>query len=142
MNESKLRESLLRQHTTTTVENELQFLRELLETEQRRRWKLTGWTIITWIAWPVCILLLVFAKFLCKTGSTPSATPIAPPSAFLNAIFLIIIGIVGSAVVILPVAGVVLLMLSILAKRSAVCQSDLTDSLATSARNAPHQENC
>lgn len=141
MNEPELREALLQQRAILTVEAELKLLRGLLETEQRRTWKLAKWTLITWIGWPVCVLLsFLLVRLFAMAPRSPGELP-ATPNAILNAIVQISVCIVVVGVVILPVAGVVLLIMFVSSRRSTASQFAIADRVTVLANHAQADEN-
>jgi hypothetical protein len=125
MSESLLKNQLLQQNGAVPVEAELNVLRKLVENEQRRARRLVRWTIGVWAVW-IVMLALMFAFYILSyspnaNGSSATTMPIhghqgaAGKEMVLAAIMVAVV--VG--VLLLPVAGIIVLILSVLARRSA-----------------------
>ncbi len=117
MSESKMREALLKQAGTSSVDSELRTLTAIMEADDRRSRRLTRWTIAVWIVWPVCVAtLFLFPVYMAR--SDPAAPP-QPPNAFVDAVVLGLVMVIAAGAVILPVIGTVLLILTVFSRRSA-----------------------
>ncbi len=106
MNDDSMRESLLRQHTSTTVA--VQMLYDLLDAENRRVRRLTHWTWVVWLLW--FVLTALYVLLAVNTYMRPE-----PPSVSVFVVtwpfFLVLVP--------LAVIGGVLLVELMLARRSA-----------------------
>jgi hypothetical protein len=141
MNENKLRESLLRQNAASSVEAELQALHGLMDSEERRARRLTMWTLAVWASWfalvaAMFVLFLLLPLFVQPPAVQPPAAPVAQAandqgivSTAVAAILRTIVSLMLIAAVLLPAAGLILLILQILTRRSATL-SQLRASIA------------
>jgi hypothetical protein len=127
MSESELREALLEQNGSTSVETELNVLNGLVEAEDRRARRLKFWTIAVWVIW-LAMLVVMFvatARVVERAHLTPTppapwpSTQPAPRPGLMVAVglfnvSLLLIGIAGMSLL-----GTVLLVLLMLSRRSA-----------------------
>lgn len=117
MSEPKMREALLTQGGTSSVDAELKTLTAIMQAEGHRSRRLTRWTIAVWIVWPVCVVaLFLFPVYMAR--SDPAAPP-QPPNAFVDTVVLGLVMAIAAGAVILPVLGTVLLILTVFSRRSA-----------------------
>ncbi len=132
MSKNAMRESLLQQNATASVEAEIERMHGLMDAENRRARRLTTWTIVVWSAWFAAVVLmfvvyLLVPAFMAKpAAAAPPAAPAAPAAqqegfagTFVTVIVMTAALVTLVSVVLLPVAGVILLILQILARRSA-----------------------
>lgn len=123
MSDDELRVALLNQENPMTSADELKLLRDLMESEQRRAGRLVRWTVAAWSAWGVCLVLMLLLPMWMARQATPAGQPPVPatqPGLLIDLVTstVSIVLIVGA--IALPVAGVVLLILSVAASRSAM----------------------
>jgi hypothetical protein len=125
MNENSMRESLLRQQTAASVETELNALRQLVESENRRCRRLTKWTLAVWCAWFLSVFLMFALPVLLarEPGAAAPAAPAAHAEGMLDkalqAIALVAVFAMLLSAVALPAVGIVLLVMQFFARRSA-----------------------
>jgi len=99
----------------------LKLLRDLMESEQRRARRLVRWTVAVWSAWGLCLaLMLLLPMWMAKPGTPAGQPPVPPtqPGLLMNLVtstvgIVLIVGAIA-----LPMAGVILLGLSVAAGRS------------------------
>lgn len=124
MSESSMREALLTQASDPASGPGLKMLHDVVESENRRARRLAKWTIGVWIAWPLAILLAVLLYALVSRASFQAApaAPAPPQSTFVD-MFLVVVSVIGAgsflAALVLPVIGIILLVFTVLARRSA-----------------------
>ena len=123
MSEPKLRDVLIKQNGTAGVDGGLDMLDRLLDQEERRVRRLKRWTIAVWVAWVACILLnLVLWMAAHRSGPPPATAPVVPStssSGALALIMMLIILISMAGIFGLPIVGLVLLVMTFVARRSA-----------------------
>jgi hypothetical protein len=131
MNESNLRDSLLKQNGVGSVEAELKTLSGLIETEHQRARRLRFWTLSVWGLWLLVILLLVMVVSsihpvhrIPQSGAQTTTLPTnAGGGASTPVHSYSLIGLLFLPMLVgffcLPVVGVILLVLTFLARRSA-----------------------
>jgi hypothetical protein len=140
MNESEMREPLLRQNGGPSVEAELKMLRKLMDAETRRIGRLKHWTIGIWAVW-LAVVVVTFGAYGFLAGPAPKALPAvqreapagqAPPkesSPLLSAITMIVVFLLFACVAGLPIVGIIFLVILMLSPRSATV-TQLRSSLA------------
>ena len=117
MSASKIRDALLTQSDTSSVEAELKMLNAIMQTEDRRSRRLTRWTLAVWIGWVVCVtLMFLWPLLLTQTG--PPAPP-QPQSTFVSAMSVALTVVILVGAIFLPVVGSVLLVLAVFSRRTA-----------------------
>jgi len=127
---SNLRDALLKENGVSSVETELKTLHALVATQDRRARRLTFWTIAVWALWILSLIssLIIYAALERSTSATPATQPFAqvavssstPSSSQSHRLPAALIA--GTSLVlllILPLVGIVLLIMMILARRSA-----------------------
>ena len=128
MSENAMRESLLRQNATASVEAELKMLHGLMDAENRRARRLTTWTWVVWCVWfGVVVLMFVVYPLLGRKKPAAAQQPAVPAAQaaprdevpFIGVVILATVPLMLIAAVLLPPAGIILLILQILARRSA-----------------------
>jgi len=141
MSEKELRDALLKQNGAGhagPLEAELTALQRLVDAEQRRMRRLTIWVIIVWGVWLLMIIAGLGAPMLAYQSArsdrpvpptTPSVETTQPAAAATDQshrrarqvpLYGVIIGcLVFALVLALPIAGVVLLIMMILGRRTA-----------------------
>jgi hypothetical protein len=125
MNEDSMRESLLRQQAATSVETELNALRQLVESENRRCRHLARWTLAVWCVWLLAVVLMFALPILNARKPHEAAVPPAPAApgsvldTSLQVIGLFAVTAMAISVVALPPVGIVLLVMQFFARRSA-----------------------
>lgn len=141
MSEKELRDALLKQNGGAhpgPLDAELSALQRLVDAEKRRMRRLTIWTIIVWCAWVLMIMAGLGAPMLAyqsarSDGPVPPTTqPVETTQPAATSIdqshrrarqvplYGVIIGCVVFALVLgLPIAGLVLLIMMILGRRTA-----------------------
>ena len=78
MSDNAMRESLLRQNASASVEAELKMLHGLMDAENRRARRLTTWTIIVWSVWFGLVVLLFVLYPLLAYNPAPAQQPAVP----------------------------------------------------------------
>ena len=133
MNETSMREGLLQQNGKAAVDAELGRLNQIVALEQRRVRRLRRWTIVAWLWVLLAFVLQVLMVNLsrAKPGSYDTTQPASAPAAPLaakpesgrgNIVVNVIVLVLGAVMVagffVIPV-GIVLLVMLILAHRTA-----------------------
>lgn len=130
MSENTFKSELLKQNGKSAVDEEVSRLHRTIEAEQRRVRRLVWWTIGVWVIWILMISVsLVVPIVLSRTNAPPpaaTALPISPPPAHhpihsgWEAALGVIVGVlIVAAFFGLPVAGVILVLMLILTRRTA-----------------------
>lgn len=120
MSEDELRKALLQRESTVAPEEELKLLRDLIQSEQRRVSSLGRWTLVTWTGWGMCLaLMLIMPHWLARPAGAAAQPGLLPEALFNFAMHALAI-VIGVGAIVLPIAGVVLLILYIVASRSAM----------------------
>jgi hypothetical protein len=130
MSENPLKNELLKQNGKSPVDQEVSRLHAIIAAEERRVRRLTFWTIGVWAVWILMVSLSVgIPMVLYRTAQhTPTSQPAAAAPAPVahhtpgtaTAIFATVVGIVLIvAFVGLPLAGVVLVIMLIVTRRTA-----------------------
>jgi hypothetical protein len=133
------REALLKQNGETSVEAQLQVFDDLVKADRRQARRLTIWTISVWAVWVTMIAVGLGLPMVLSASApraarppqeaiTPATTTVSVPVPAQNnanpgglmPLVAAILGVVVMAVFFgLPIAGVVLLVMMIAARRSA-----------------------
>lgn len=116
MSASKIRDALLTQCDTSSVEAELKMLNAIMQAEDRRSRRLARWTLAVWIGWVVCVTFMFLLPLLLTQSGPP-----APPqlqSAFVDAVTIVSTIVILVGAVFLPVIGSVLLVLAVFSRRT------------------------
>jgi len=129
MPKSEMKEALLKQSGPTTVEAELVMLKGLVESEHRRARWLRFWTIAVWGTFFAVLAVLIVARpFRTERApdvpvgvqpAIPAAPVVAKASPLMSMLGVSVVTLLLLALVALPPAGIVLLILMVLAHRSA-----------------------
>lgn len=130
MSENTFKNELLKQNGKSAVDEEVSRLHRTIEAEQRRVRRLVWWTIGVWVIWILMISVsLVMPMVLSRTNAPPPAAttlPINPPPAHhpihsgWEAALGVIVGVLIVGVFFgLPIAGVILVVMLILTRRTA-----------------------
>jgi hypothetical protein len=126
MSEADLKKALLKKDPHTSADDELKLLRDLLEAEQRRVSRLGLGSLAAWCGWAGCALLMLLLPVWMARPATPPGQPplpIEPPSALFS-LFTTVLGLgLLTGFFVLPIAGLVLLVLYIVANRSPLSRS-------------------
>ena len=136
MPEPEMRAALLQQDGPTMIEAELKLLHGLIQSESRRARWLKFWTIAVWaVFFALVAVLVVAAPFTIERApDVPQGVqppiPAAPNDPVGPGAILFLIALLLLALVSLPAAGIVLLILMVLAQRSATV-AQLRASVAT-----------
>ena len=123
MSEDELRKALLQKESTVAPDEELKLLRDLIQTEQRRVSRLGRWTLAAWSGWCTCVALMLLVPHWTARPAGAAAQPGVLPEALYNFIMKALAITIGVGALILPIMGVVLLIMYIVANRSAMSRS-------------------
>jgi hypothetical protein len=130
MNENTLKHELLKQNGKTAVDEEVGRLHAIIDAERRRVRRLAWWTIGVWAIWFLMIgVSLVMPMLAYQAAQRPGPAMTQPatqpavvhhPPGAASAVFAGIMGVILVAAFLgLPVAGIVLSLMLIVARRSA-----------------------
>lgn len=131
MNETSFRDELLKQNSSAAPGMEMDGFKKLIEAEHRRSTKLLRWTIGIWAGWVVVLLMgllypaisYAFSRdasrppIAATQQSTGAATAAVPAQKSIGKAVVVSIYLIG--VTAMPVAGMILLVMTFLATRSA-----------------------
>lgn len=131
MNETSFRDELLKQNSSAAPGMEMDGFKKLIEAEHRRSTKLLRWTIGIWAGWVVVLLMgllypaisYAFSRDASRPPvaatqqSTGAATAAVPAQKSIGKAVVVSIYLIG--VTAMPVAGMILLVMTFLATRSA-----------------------
>ena len=127
---SDLRESLLKQNGSASVEAELKTLDALVQAQDRRARRLTFWTVFVWVMWVLSIAMSIVIYAAAEREAPFTAGPATQQAAQLRdsqpapsqaerLIGALIAGMWAVLIFILPIVWLVLLIMMIFARRSA-----------------------
>jgi len=130
MSENTFKSELLKQNGKSAVDEEVSRLHRTIEAEQRRVRRLVWWTIGVWVIWILMISVsLVVPMVLSRTNAPPSTAttlPINPPPAHhpIHSGWEATLGMIVGVLIVagffgLPLAGVILVIMLILTRRTA-----------------------
>ena len=137
MTQPTLKSELLKQNGHTALDQEVANLRRLVEGEQRRARRLTFWTLAVWTTWILMLVLglglpYVQARSNAPHHTSPTTMPVDQPSpaefqqqshANHTGVPGVLFAAIGVLLVVLflamPLVGIVLTIMMILARRSA-----------------------
>ncbi len=130
MSENTFKNELLKQNGKSAVDEEVSRLHRTIEAEQRRVRRLVWWTIGVWIIWILMISVALVVPMVLSHENRPPGTattmPIHPPAAHhathsgWEAVLGTIVGVLMLAAFFgLPLAGVILVLMLILTRRTA-----------------------
>lgn len=130
MSENTFKNELLKQNGKSAVDEEVTRLHKTIEAEQRRVRRLVWWTIGVWLIWILMISIALVVPMILSHENRPPGTattmPIHPPAVHQpahtgwEAVLGTIVGVlIVSAFFGLPVAGVILVLMLILTRRTA-----------------------
>lgn len=130
MSENTFKSELLKQNGKTAVDEEVSRLHRTIEAEQRRVRRLVWWTIGVWLIWILMISVsLVVPMVLSRTNAPPptaTTLPINPPPAHhpIHSGWEAALGMIVGVLIVagffgLPLAGVILVIMLVLTRRTA-----------------------
>lgn len=131
MNEAPFRDELLKQNSSAALGMEMDGFKKLIEAEHRRSTKLLRWTIGIWAGWVVLLLMgLLYPAISYAFSSNANRPPIAttqqstdaaaaPAPAQKSIGKAVVVSIYLIGVTAMPVAGMILLVMTFLSTRSA-----------------------
>ena len=132
MSDPAFRDALLYQNGKTGVDQELSNLRRIVDAEQRRARRLALGAIAIWIVWPLMLALSLGLPYIAarRGGPPPAAstqpaaqvqqpTPASPRHPTAGAAGTVVGLVLVAAFFALPLVGIVLTVMAILARRTA-----------------------
>lgn len=130
MSENTFKSELLKQNGKSAVDEEVSRLHRTIEAEQRRVRRLVWWTIGVWLIWILMISISLVVPMVQAHMNRPlanvttmpvsSSPPVHAPARGGNVLLGAIMGVlIVAAFFGLPVAGVILVLMLILTRRTA-----------------------
>ena len=132
MTENSFKSELLKQNGKSAVDEQVSRLHGIIAAEQRRVRRLARWTIAVWAVWILMISLSLVVPMVAYQASRSSGPPgqattmpVAPPpvhhasGGFQTALALVMGIVMIGALLGLPIAGVVLVVMLIVSRRTA-----------------------